>query len=140
MKLSENGEILVRGENVSPGYWRQEPETRAADSGWFRTGDVGDMDEEGNLYFKGRQKEVIVTSAGVNIYPEDIELVLDRQPEIKASAVIETQGVHGPEPLAVLILRDDLAKPDAVINRANESLAEYQRVRRWFVWPGEDRG
>ena len=138
VKLSENGEILVRGENVSPGYWRDNAQSGAADPGWFRTGDVGEMDPEGNLYFKGRQKEVIVTSAGMNIYPEDIEVVLDRQPEIKASAVIETQTVHGPEPLAVLILRDDLAKPDAVINRANESLAEHQRVRRWFVWPTED--
>ena len=138
VKLSENGEILVRGENLSPGYWGDNAQTGAADSGWFRTGDVGEMDDKGNLYFKGRQKEVIVTSAGVNIYPEDIEVVLDRQREIKASAVIETQSVHGPEPLAVLILRDDLAKPDTVINRANDSLAEYQRVRHWFVWPGED--
>src|SRR5262249_2792706 len=61
-----------------------------------------------------------------------------RQPEIKASAVIETQSAHGPEPLAVLILRDDNANPETVVTRANESLAEYQRVRRWFVWQGED--
>jgi len=138
VKLAENGEILVRGENVSPGYWHDNDPTRTADNGWFHTGDIGEMDEEGNLYFKGREKEVIVTSAGVNIYPEDIELVLDRQPEIKASAVIETQSAHGPEPLAVLILRDNQVKPGAVIDRANESLAQHQRVRRWFVWSGED--
>jgi len=81
---------------------------------------------------------VIVTSAGLNIYPEDIERILNDQPEIKASAVIETQSAHGPEPLAVLILRDERAKPDDVITRANESLAEHQRVRRWFVWHSED--
>ncbi|PYJ53209.1 MAG: hypothetical protein DME82_14640 [Verrucomicrobia bacterium] len=74
----------------------------------------------------------------MNIYPEDIELVLDRQPEIKASAVIEIQGVHGAEPLAVLILRDEGVKADIVINRANESLAQHQRVRRWSIWPGPD--
>jgi long-chain acyl-CoA synthetase len=138
VKLAENGEIMVRGENVSPGYWHDNGQTTAADEGWFRTGDIGEMDEQANLYFKGRQKEVIVTSAGVNIYPEDIEVVLDRQPEIKASAVIETESAHGPEPLAVLILRDDRVKPDAVINRANESLSQHQQVKRWFVWSGED--
>ncbi|HEY3103596.1 MAG TPA: AMP-binding protein, partial [Pyrinomonadaceae bacterium] len=138
VKLAANGEILVRGENISPGYWRDHTSARAIDDGWFHTGDIGEMDQEGNLYFRGREKEVIVTSAGVNIYPEDIESVLDRQPEIKASAVIETQSAHGPEPLAVLILRDDDASPDAVIERANHSLAHHQRIRRWFVWSGED--
>jgi long-chain acyl-CoA synthetase len=138
VKLAENGEILVRGENVSPGYWRDSAQTTTSDEGWFRTGDIGELDKQANLYFKGRQKEIIVTSAGVNIYPEDIETVLDHQPEIKASVVIETESAHGPEPLAVLILRDNQVKPDAVINRANESLSQHQQVRRWFVWSGED--
>ena len=138
VKLAENGEILVRGANVSPGYWGDNAPTTAEDERWFRTGDIGEMDKQANLYFKGRQKEIIVTSAGVNLYPEDIEAVLDRQPEVKASAVIETESAYGPEPLAVLILRDDQMKPDAVINRANESLSQHQQVRRWFVWHGED--
>jgi long-chain acyl-CoA synthetase len=146
VKLAENGEILVRGENVSPGYWKgQTPrhgdaETRAAsgDDGWFRTGDVGELDDDGNLYFKGRKKDVIVTAAGVNIYPEDIERVLDCQREIKANVVIEIEGAHGPEPLAVLILRDNLANPGKVIDRTNQLLAQHQQVRRWFVWRGED--
>jgi long-chain acyl-CoA synthetase len=136
VKLGENGEILVRGENVSPGYW-QAKTVRQEEDGWFHTGDIGYADEEGNLYFKGRSKEVIVTSAGVNVYPEDIERVLDRQPEIKASAVIEIEGRRGPEPLAVLILRDDVNAKD-IIDRTNKSLAQHQQVRRWFVWPGED--
>jgi long-chain acyl-CoA synthetase len=137
VKLGENGEILVRGENVSPGYWRGTAQT-PNEEGWFPTGDIGEMDEQSNLFFKGRQKEVIVTSAGINIYPEDIEDVLDRQPEIKASAVIENESAHGPEPLAVLILRHDRAKPESAINRANESLAQHQQVRRWLVWSEED--
>jgi long-chain acyl-CoA synthetase len=135
--LATDGEILVRGENVSPGYWN-EAQPPASEDGWFRTGDVGELDDQGNLFFKGRRKEIIVTSAGVNIYPEDIELVLDRQPEIKVSAVIETHGTHGPEPLAVLILRHPDLSPEPIVNHANQSLAAHQQVRHWFVWSGED--
>jgi long-chain acyl-CoA synthetase len=137
VKLAEDGEILVHGENVSPGYWRDEGPSRAA-NGWFRTGDVGEIDEAGNLYFKGRKREAIVTSAGVNIYPEDIELELSRQPEIKVGVTIEIEGPHGPEPLAVLILRDNGTNAEDVISRVNESLAAHQQIRRWFVWQGED--
>jgi len=138
VKLADDGEILVRGENVTPGYWKTEWQMNATENGWFRTGDVGEIDKERNLYFKGRKREVIVTSAGVNIYPADIEFVLDRQPEIKAAVVLEIEGPHGPEPLAVLILRDDQANAESVVNRANELLAPHQQIRRWFVWPGED--
>src|SRR5229473_619315 len=81
VKLAGDGEILVRGENVSSGYWKEDGQSRAEETGWFPTGDVGEIGAEGNLYFKGRKKEVIVTSAGLNIYPADIELVLGRQPE-----------------------------------------------------------
>jgi long-chain acyl-CoA synthetase len=138
VKLSDDGEILVRGENVSPGYWKDERQSSATENGWFRTGDVGEVDESRNLYFKGRKKEVIVTSAGVNIYPADIELAMGRQPEIRDCVVVEIEGPHGPEPLAVLILRDDHANAELVIDRVNKSLAPHQQIRRWFVWPGED--
>jgi long-chain acyl-CoA synthetase len=137
VKLGEGGEILVRGENVSPGYWGEETAAAPKD-GWLHTGDVATIDEDGKLYFKGRRKDVIVTSAGVNIYPEDIEILLNRQPEIKTSAVIEAKTPHGPEPMAVMILRDAATKPETVINRLNKSLAKHQQVRRWFVWPVED--
>ena len=138
VKLAEDGEILVRGENVSSGYWKEDGQSRAEKNGWFPTGDVGEIGPEGRLFFKGRKKEVIVTSAGVNIYPADLELVLDRQAEIKAGVVIEFEGPHGPEPLAVLILRDIGAKAEAVISRVNQSLAPHQQIHRWFIWPGED--
>jgi long-chain acyl-CoA synthetase len=138
VKLAEDGEILVRGENVSSGYWKEDGQSRATKNGWFPTGDVGEIGPEGRLFFKGRKKEVIVTSAGVNIYPADLELVLGRQAEIKAGVVIEFEGPHGPEPLAVLILRDIGAMAEVVISRVNESLAPHQQIHRWFIWPGED--
>ena len=73
--------------------------------GWYRTGDVGALDEAGNLYFKGRKKEVIVTPGGLNIYPEDLEAALRRQPEVKDCMVVGIERGGNAEPCAVLILR-----------------------------------
>jgi long-chain acyl-CoA synthetase len=143
LKLDESGEILVRGANVSPGYWRG-PDTvnsesaPVTDGGWLRTGDLGSMDEAGNIFFRGRKKDVIVTAAGLNVYPEDIEAALDRQPEIRLSAVVGVEGARGPEPVAVLIMNDAGAEPSAAIERANLALARHQQVRRWHVWPDAD--
>lgn len=138
VRLAENGEILVRGDNVSPGYWNAAPPAGGSGNGWFHTGDVGEIDADGNLFFRGRQKEVIVTSAGMNIYPEDIELALARQPEVRASAVVGIEGVHGPEPVAAVILRDGGASVRDAVDRANRLLASHQHVHRWVVWPDED--
>ena len=206
VRLSAEGEILVRGANVSPGYWNQEKdaETRGrgdagkgrrgdgetgrigdgetgrtgdgetgrtgeaaeklppsprppvppspvrSDSGidaegWLHTGDVGELDAEGNLYFKGRSKEVIITSAGLNVYPEDLEAALNSQPEVTASAVVGIDGPRGPEPVAALILGPshkmvdgEAAEAASAVERANESLAEHQKIRRWVIWPEAD--
>lgn len=138
VKLDESGEILVRGSTVSPGYWSNGVKPMTDDDGWLRTGDIAEVDAEGNLYFKGRKKDVIATAAGLKIYPEDIEAVLNRDPEVRDSAVIGVEGPLGPEPLAVLLLEDDRADASAIITRANQKLSEYQRVRRWFVWPEKD--
>jgi long-chain acyl-CoA synthetase len=138
MRLDESGEILVRGANVSPGYWSEGRAVPLADGGWLRTGDLGERDEAGNIYFRGRKKDVIVTAAGLNVYPEDIEAALNRQPEIRESAVVGLEGARGPEPVAVLLTRDASAEASAAIERANETLARHQRVRRWHVWPDAD--
>lgn len=136
MKLDESGEILVRGANVSPGYWREGETVPLADGGWLRTGDLGERDGAGNIYFRGRKKDVIVTAAGLNVYPEDIEAALNRQPEVREAAVVGVEGSRGPEPVAVLVMRDETADAASVIERANETLARHQQVRRWHVWPG----
>lgn len=142
VKLDEKGEILVRGENVSPGYWGKAGaipnEANQNEEGWFRTGDVAEMDQQGNLFFKGRKKDVIVTSAGLNIYPDDLEAALNAQPEVRDSAVLGIDTPQGPEPFAVLLLRDDCGDADAIVKRANQTLSPFQQVRRWSIWPEED--
>lgn len=135
MKLNENGEILVRGESVSPGYWRGDVKAIADEEGWIHTGDIGEVGPNGHIFFRGRSKDTIVTAAGMKIYPSDLEAVLDRQPEIKASAVIPFAET---EALAVLIPAEEGVDLDAAVQRANESLAEFQRIRHWTTWPEPD--
>ena len=136
VKLSNDGEILVRGDNVSPGYWNRNGQSLADEQGWIHTGDIGEIGPDGNIYFRGRSKETIVTAAGLKIYPSDLEAALDRQPEIKASAVIPL--TEGTEALAVLIPRDQSSDLSTAVQRANDSLAEFQRIRHWVVWPKND--
>ncbi len=139
VKLADDGEILVRGGGVTAGYWSQaRVEPVSSDEGWYRTGDIGELDADGNLYFKGRKKDVIVTPAGMNVYPEDLESVLRRQPEVRDCAVIALPRGGNAEPCAVLILREGAAGADEVVRRANQELAEYQRMRTWYVWPDGD--
>src|SRR6185295_19038276 len=105
---------------------------------WLRTGDVGELDANGNLFFKGRQKDVIVIAAGLNIYAEDLEAALDRQPEIRSSCVVAVEGARGAEPFAAIIPRGSGSDVEAAVKRANEQLAEYQQIRRWSIWPEPD--
>ena len=138
VKLADDGEILVRGGGVASGYWDGQGAHRVADEqGWYRTGDIGALDAAGNLYFKGRKKEVIVTPGGTNIYPEDLEKALRDQPEVKDCVVVGIERGGNAEPAAALILKDGASAED-VVKRANQSLAEYQRMRMWVEWPGED--
>src|SRR6202035_1050359 len=85
VKLASDGEILVRGSGVAAGYWsggELRSVSSSSEEGWYHTGDIGQLDSEGNLFFKGRKKDVIVTPAGMNVYPEDLENALKRQPEV----------------------------------------------------------
>jgi long-chain acyl-CoA synthetase len=139
IQLAENGEILVRGESVAAGYWQgRELRPVLGEEGWFHTGDVGELDADGNLFFKGRQKEVIVTPAGMNVYPGDLEAALRRQREVRDCVVVGLPRDGNAEPCAVLLLRGPADDAEAAVRRANESLAEYQQMRRWLVWPEDD--
>ncbi|MGH9804790.1 MAG: AMP-binding protein, partial [Candidatus Acidiferrales bacterium] len=139
LKLSASGEILVRGGGVAAGYWTNRAlEPVEGEEGWFRTGDLGELDADGNLYFKGRQKNVIVTPEGMNIYPEDLEAALRRAaPEVRDCVVVGLERDGNAEPCAVLLLREN-GSAEAAVERANRSLADYQKIRRWLVWPDSD--
>ncbi|MGE5323423.1 MAG: class I adenylate-forming enzyme family protein, partial [Actinomycetota bacterium] len=125
MKLDpETGEILVRGENVARQYWQgREMKPVTGEEGWFRTGDLGAMDAEGNLYFKGRSKNVIVTPAGLKVYPEDLEQALRRRPEVRDCVVFGVARGGNAEPCAVLLLRNGDSAA-SVVAEANQSLAD----------------
>ncbi len=138
MKLADDGEILVRGGGVASGYWDARGAHGVLDeAGWYRTGDIGALDEAGNLYFKGRKKEVIVTPGGTNVYPEDLEEALRQQPEVRDCVVVGIERDGNAEACAALLLREGALAED-VVKRANQSLAEYQRMRMWVEWPEED--
>ena len=139
VKLASDGEIMVRGGGVTKSYWTgSESQPVTGDEGWYATGDIGELDAVGNLHFKGRSKDVIVTPAGMKVYPDDLEAALRRQPEVKDCSVIALPVGGNAEPCAVLILRDKNRDLGAIMKRVNELLAEYQRIPSWYVWPDED--
>ena len=139
VRVAENGEILVRGEGVAQAYRQSgQTQTLVESDGWFRTGDIAEKDESGSLYFKGRSKNVIVTPAGMNVYPEDLERALRAQTGVRDCVVLGIEKDGNAEPCAALLLNADAPNAAAIIERANQSLAEYQKIRRWFVWPHPD--
>jgi len=140
--LADDGEIMVRGENVSAGYWEKGRFQSASErnDGWLSTGDLGELDLQGNLRFRGRKKNVIVSPSGLNIYPEDLEAALRKQSSLRDVVVIPIEIKGNTEPCAILLLAPSKATSDAsdCVDAANRTLADYQRVRRWFVWPDPD--
>jgi long-chain acyl-CoA synthetase len=133
VKIAPDGEILVRGDNVTSGYFQRPEETaRAFEDGWFHTGDVGQMKDNGELSILGRKKEMLVTPEGLNVFPEDVESVLKQQPGVRDAAVIGTDRVH-----AMLILEPGTSAEE-VVRRANARLADFQRVRSFSIWPHDE--
>ncbi len=137
VKLGPDGEVLVRGAMISGATWSGgEMHERASE--WLATGDLAEKQESGDLRFLGRKSEVIVTSAGLNLHPEDIEAAIEEQPGIAACAVVAVETAAGPEPCAVLACRDAGEHAAEAIEAANARLAEFQRIRRWVLYPEPD--
>ncbi len=140
VRIAEDGEILVRGDNVTTGYYNAPEETRASFvDGWFHTGDVGELDDTGQLRIRGRKKEMIVTPDGLNVFPEDVERVLNAIPGIKESAVVGASqpGSQAERVQAVLVAAPGMDLDD-VVRQANASLQDHQKIRAAAVWPGAE--
>jgi long-chain acyl-CoA synthetase len=136
VKISEDGEILVRGDNVTSGYLNPDAESaRAFEDGWFHTGDIGALDETGQLTIRGRKKEMIVTPEGMNVFPEDVEHVLNSVAGVRDSAVVGVAQGGRERVHAVLITDRD---PDEIVREANKRLEEHQKIRGVSLWPGDE--
>jgi long-chain acyl-CoA synthetase len=137
VKIGPDGEVLVRGPMISSATWSG-GELRQREDEWLATGDIAEAQSTGELKFLGRKSEVIVTAAGVNIHPEDIEAVIEQQPGVAACAVVAMQTSAGSEPCAVLATRGGEEQAPKAIESANAQLPEFQRVRRWRLYPEPD--
>jgi len=137
VKLGPDGEVLVRGAMIYGATW-QDGALRPRKEEWLGTGDLAERQESGELRFVGRKSEIIVTAAGVNIHPEDIEAAIEEQPGVAACAVVAMETPAGPEPCAVLACRGSGTRAAAAIERANATLPEFQRISRWVLWPEPD--
>lgn len=160
VKIAEDGEILVRGSSVFAGYYKNTEATdEAFVDGWFRTGDIGDFDENGFLHIRDRKKDIIITSGGKHVAPQFIENMFrseplvsniivygDRRKYITALITLSRDGmktaarnlqipfksveelVHHPK------IREEL---DAMVNRKNETLASFERIKKYAVLDGD---
>ena len=135
VRIAADGEILVRGANVTPGYYKEPARTaEAIEQGWLHTGDLGEFDRYGHLYIRGRKKEVIVTAEGLNVFPEDIEKIVNAQRGVRESAAVAI-GDGGQEAIHAVLALDMGANPEQVIRDANRQLQAYQRIRSFSPWP-----
>ena len=142
MRIADDGEILVRGDLLMKGYWRDEAATAAAiRDGWLHTGDLGNVDNDGYITITGRKKDIIVNSGGENIAPGRVEALLTIEPEIEQAMV---DGDRRPWLSAVIVpseeLRNIATSPDALftmvgeaVERANSRLSQLERVRRFII-------
>ncbi len=139
------GEVLVKGENVFLGYYRNDEATSAVftEDGWFKTGDMGVLDKDGYLFLKGRSKCMILGPSGQNIYPEEIETLVNSLAYVVDSLVIEDKGV-----LTALIYPDFRqaetdgfagdrlqTKLEELVGTANDELPNYAKVKKVEIMP-----
>lgn len=141
------GEIILRGENVMTGYYKNDEATKAVidEDGWFHTGDLGVIDNEGNIYIKGRSKSMILGPSGKNIYPEEIESIINNQKYVTESLVIDEDNklVALVFPDSDQVKADNLSEDefriilDEIRHAVNEKLPDYMAVSKFRIHPEE---
>jgi long-chain acyl-CoA synthetase len=144
VKIGDENEILVRGPHVFQGYRGLEDETKEVldDDGWFHTGDLGEIDDEGFLKISGRTKEIIVTSSGKNITPTNIEEMIAKSPAVSQAIVVGDDRPYLVALIAPGEKGDDEDGPDEAaiqkaIDEANADLANIEQVKKFKVLPRE---
>ena len=157
VRIADDGEILVRGKSIFPAYWRDETATKEAfTDGWYATGDIGELDDEGFLTITGRKKEMIVTAGGKNVAPAVLEdrmrmhalvsqcmVVGDGRPFVGVLVTIDDEAFgpwkarHGkPASATVADLRDDPdlnAEVQAAVDDANTAVSRAESIRRFRI-------
>ena len=126
------GEVWIKGPNVMLGYTDEELTKQVIEDGWFKTGDLGRKDKNGKVILTGRSKRLIVTEAGKNVYPEDLEIRLERFPGVKEAGVIEVEmkpaailALDSSEPVTAAIIAMDKKDKAEAIENAKQVLREY---------------
>ncbi len=131
IRIAPDGEVLLRGENITPGYFGEG--SLRDEEGWLHTGDIGELDAGNRLKILGRKKEMIVSPDGLNVFPEDVERVLNGIRGVCESAVVAAKQGAREQVHAVLVLDPD-ANAEAIVSEANGRLEAYQRIRSFSVW------
>lgn len=151
------GEIYVKGDSVMIGYYRNKKLTEESfDDGWFKTGDIGSFDEDGFLHINGRQKNVIISKSGENVFPEEIEDILNRNPFVQECMVYGEKDDKHSEIIAVQIVTDAEAfieyaekknvsiTPELVtsiisdaVKEANKELPAFKQIRKFYIRDSE---
>ncbi len=134
VKITDEGEILVRGDMLSSATW-QGGSMRAREDEWLATGDLAEKSASGELRFLGRKGDVIVTGAGMNVHPADLESAMMQQPGVRGCVVVPCEFAGGSEPVAVVLFSGSEEQQQAAVARANRGLAEFQQIRRVLRWP-----
>lgn len=152
-----SGEIWLKGPNVMPGYYKNEKATHDAFSdGWFKTGDIGFVDEDGFLHINGRKKNVIISKSGKNVFPEEVEDILNRSPFILESVVFGEEDPKQGEIISVKLVVDaeafiELAQTQNLkindeliqktiaeeVDKANKQLAAYKHIKKFYIRENE---
>jgi len=143
----EIGEIILRGENVMLGYYKNEKATREIidEKGWMHTGDLGIMDKEGNIFIKGRSKSMLLGPSGKNIFPEEIEAVINNMDYISESVVIseDTKLIALVYPDYEMMKKDNISEErllailDETRKAVNERLPDFMAVHKFRIHPEE---
>lgn len=137
VKLSSDGEIWIQGPSVTPGYYQDEAYTQSVFAGkWFKSGDGGEIDEEGFITVYGRKKYMILGPGGENVFPEDIEAELNKIAGVKDSAVVGLE-VDGHTVIHAVLLCDQ-GEIDPILEEANRHLAGHQQIMEGSLWPQAD--